>query len=202
MKFFDPVSVYGALYNQIKGYCPIDPLEAQEQAVFLEYMYTFDNLLTRENHFAHLTASGWVINPARDKVLMVYHNIYDSWSWTGGHADGEINLLDVAIREAKEETGITHVRPVLAQDAEAPILSLDILPVWRHMKRAQPIASHLHLNVTYLLQADESDPLVVKEDENMGVRWIPVKQVLQECTEEPMKPMYRKLMQRVERCVD
>lgn len=53
-----------------------------------------------------MTASAWVVNKDRSKVLMIYHNIYNSWSWLGGHADGETDLLAVAIREVREEAGI------------------------------------------------------------------------------------------------
>lgn len=199
MKFFNPVTVYGALYQQIKEYCPIDIIEAHEQSIILEYMYSFDDLLMRSNNFAHLTASGWVVNPERDKALMVYHNIYNSWSWTGGHADGDPNLLNVAIREAKEEAGIVDVKPILTHSQESPILSLDILPVWRHIKNGKPVASHLHLNVTYLLENNGSDKLTIKEDENQGVKWIHVDDVLYECSENEMKPMYQKLIQRAKR---
>ena len=113
-----------------------------------------------------MTASSWIVNPARTKVLMVYHNIYDSWSWTGGHADGETDLLAAALREAKEETGITKVRPVTED-----IYSLEILTVDGHVKHGKYVSSHLHLNVTYLLEADEDEILHKKDDENSGVAW-------------------------------
>ena len=89
-----------------------------------------DNILTRENAFAHLTSSGFILNENKDKVLMIYHNLYNSWAWTGGHADGEDDLLEVAIKEAKEETGVVNIHPLSTQ-----IMSLDILPVWGHMKK-------------------------------------------------------------------
>ena len=59
-----------------------------------------------------MTASGFIVNEARNKTLMVHHNIYNSWSWTGGHADGDSDLLAVALREAREETGIVNVTPL------------------------------------------------------------------------------------------
>ena len=74
---------------------------------------------------------------------MAYHNIYHSWAWTGGHADGEKDLLSVAIREAKEETGIKTVKPVMEG-----IFSLEVLTVDGHEKNGSYVPSHLHLNVT------------------------------------------------------
>ena len=127
---------------------------------------TCPDIFTRENRNAHMTGSSWVVNRERTKVLMVYHNIYNSWSWTGGHADGETDLLAVAVREAKEETGIHTVRPL-----SDSIFSLEILTVDGHEKRGQYVSSHLHLNLTYLLEADEADHLAKKADENSGVAW-------------------------------
>ena len=115
---------------------------------------------------AHMTASAWVVNRERTKVLMAYHNIYHSWSWLGGHADGERDLLKVAVREVMEESGLKQVRPVAEE-----VYSLEILTVDGHVKRGVYVPSHLHLNVTYLLEADEHGQLRVKEDENSGVAW-------------------------------
>lgn len=97
-----------------------------------------------------MTASSWLLNATHDKVLMIYHNIYHSWAWTGGHADGDRDLLAVAKREAMEETGVTEIRAI-SED----IFSLEILTVDGHEKRGVYVPSHLHLNVSYLLEADE-----------------------------------------------
>ena len=91
---------------------------------------------------------------------MIYHNIYQSWGWTGGHCDGEEDVLSVAIRELKEETGITHVRPI-----QKEIFSLEIIGVDPHIKRGKQVASHVHLNTTFLLEVPETEKLHIKEDE-------------------------------------
>ena len=123
---------------------------------------------------------------------MVYHNIYRSWSWTGGHADGETDLLLTAMREAKEETGIKEVRPIFCKAQ-----SLDILPVWGHFKRGRYVSSHQHLNLTYFLEADEEEVLKVKADENSGVVWIPLGELAKRVTEREMLPVYEKLIGRM-----
>ena len=61
-----------------------------------------DELFYRESEMMHFTSSSMIINKNRDKVLMVYHNIYDSYSWTGGHNDGDMDFLNVALKEAKD----------------------------------------------------------------------------------------------------
>lgn len=85
--------------DEIRNYNPFNEQEKQDKKVALDYITTFPNILTRENEFAHMTASSWIVNKDRTKVLMIFHNIYQSWAWTGGHADGEDNLLNVAIEK-------------------------------------------------------------------------------------------------------
>ena len=109
---------------------------------------------------------------------MIYHNIYNSWSWLGGHADGETDLLAVAVREVKEEAGITNVRPVSDE-----IFSLESLTVDGHVKKGRYVSSHLHLNVTYLLEADSEEAVSVKADENSGVAWFTPGEALKKSTE-------------------
>ena len=94
------------LLKLIQEFKPDCLQEQIDQKNFLSYLYHFDDLLYRTNSLAHISSSPWIINKERTKVLMVYHNIYRSWSWCGGHADGNGNLLDVALKEAKEETGL------------------------------------------------------------------------------------------------
>ena len=127
---------------------------------------------------------------------MVYHNIYHSWSWLGGHADGETDLLAVAIREVKEEAGISDVRPVSEE-----IFSLESLTVDGHVKKGRYVSSHLHLNVTYLLEADEAEVLRIKPDENSGVRWFSLEEALAACSEPWMiERVYKKLNAKVREC--
>ena len=152
--------------RQIENYPPFNEQEEKDKALILGWIRDNENAFSRKNTVAHITASAWVVNKDRSKVLMVYHNIYNSWSWLGGHADGETDLLSVAIREVKEEAGISNVRPVSEE-----IFSLESLTVDGHVKKGRYVSSHLHLNVTYLLEADEHGQLRVKEDENSGVAW-------------------------------
>ncbi len=120
---------------------------------------------------------------------MVYHKIYDSWSWTGGHADGEPDLLAVALREVREETGVKTVFP-LSDD----IFSLEALTVDGHEKHGQYVPSHLHLNITYLLEADEKETLTVCKDENKAVAWFSLEDALRASTEPWfVARIYRKL---------
>ena len=175
--------------ESIKNYIPYNDQEIKDKDLIMECINKFDNILTRENTIAHITSSGYIVNKERSKVLMIYHNIYQSWAWTGGHADGDSDLIKVSIKEAKEETGIKEARPITND-----ICSIDILPVNAHIKRGKYVASHLHLSVAYILEADENEELVVKEDENSGVKWVDIDKVLDLTNEEYMKNVYKKLI--------
>ena len=131
----------------------------------LKYINDFDDVLTRQNEYGHFTSSAFVLNKGRTKILMIYHKIYNSWAWTGGHSDGDNNLLYVAMKEAKEETGIKKVAPISEN-----IYSLELINVNGHEKRGKYVSSHVHLNVTYLLEAEENEKIHIKEDENSGVK--------------------------------
>ena len=155
------------LIAKIKVFEPFNEQETADKATLLALLAEKPDIASRDNLVAHLTASAWVVNPQRTKVLMAYHNLFDSWAWLGGHADGDYNLAAVAEKEAREESGLAHVK-LVSDD----ILSLEILTVDGHQKKGKYVPSHLHLNCTYLLEADPNDPIRVKEDENSQVGWI------------------------------
>ena len=115
------------LRKAIERYAPCDAQEAQDRRMLLYAIDRLDSPLTRDNPFAHFTASSWIVNQDRTRALMAWHNIYRTWAWTGGHADGEADLLAVALREAREETGIAHIEPVRPE-----IYSIEVLPVNAH----------------------------------------------------------------------
>lgn len=181
------------LRKQIEAYQPFNEQEERDKELILEYMAENPNIFLRESRLAHMTASAWIVNKERTKILMAYHNIYNSWSWLGGHADGETDLLKVALREAREESGLRNVRPV-SED----IYSLESLTVDGHIKKGKYVSSHLHLNVTFLLEADEEDSLSVKPDENSGVAWFGLEEAIEASTEEWFREnVYAKLNEKL-----
>jgi len=181
-----------SLKEMIENYIPFCEQEREDRRMMLKYIGENPDILLRSNETAHFTASAWVMNPARTKVLMLYHNIYNSWSWPGGHADGEEDLLRVALREVREETGIADVRPV----SRAPH-SLEILTVNAHFRKGRYVVPHLHLNLTYLLEADDAQAIHSKPDENSAVRWFPPDEAVAASTEPDMQVIYTKLNQKL-----
>lgn len=179
--------------QQLTAFRPCNEQEAKDRDLILHCLQTEDHVFERQNLLVHMTASAWVTNPSRTKVLMAFHNLYQSWAWLGGHADGETDLLSVALREVREESGLRHVRPVTED-----IFSLEALPVFGHEKRGVYVPCHTHLNLTYLLEADEAETLTAKPDENSGVKWFSPDEAIAACTEPWMaERIYTKLNEKL-----
>lgn len=166
------------LKESIEKFIPYNEQEEVDKNIMLKYINDFDDVLTRQNEYGHFTSSAFILNKERTKILMIYHKIYNSWAWTGGHSDGDSDLLYVAMKEAKEETGIKNVAPI-----SKDIYSLELINVNGHEKRGKYVGSHVHLNVTYLLEADENEEIHIKEDENSGVKWVPINEALEMSSE-------------------
>lgn len=153
----------------IEKYQPFNEQEEQDKSEMLWQIDHVKDLLTRKNRNAHFTVSAWIVSPDRKQVLMAYHNIYQSFAWLGGHADGDADFKHVISKEIQEESGLTDFKFV-----SDDIFSLEILTVDGHIKRGSYVSSHLHLNVTYLIEADPELPIRIKPDENSAIAWIPV----------------------------
>ena len=179
-----------AIYRQIEAYTPYNEEEAADKKAMLEFISRNDDALLRTNLTGHLTATAWVTDSSYCNYLMEFHNIYQSWSWIGGHADGDGNLTSVAAKELTEETGLTE-----AKLASPNIFSIEALHVEGHYKHGSYVPCHLHYNVTYLFTADPLWPVKIKPDENSGIRWFEANQLIKEVSETWMvEHVYKKLL--------
>lgn len=178
------------LKQQLQNYQCFNAQEENDKKLILYYLDNNINILTRDNEAAHLTVSAWILNKNHDKVLMAYHNLYQSWAWLGGHVDGNEDLIAVAYKEINEESGLTNVR-LLSDD----VFSVEVLCVDGHVKKGKYVSSHLHLNITYLFEADEYENIRIKEDENSAIGWIACDDVKNKSTEKWfVENIYNKLI--------
>ena len=179
------------LIDLLTNFVPGNDQEVVDRELFLKRAKDPVNL-TRDSE-AHFTASGFVLNQNHTQVLGIFHNIYQSWGWMGGHADGDADLLRVAEKEAEEESGVSHLRLL----HPAPI-SIESIPVATHIRRSQPVAEQTHLNVTFLFEADDTVDIRIKPEENSGVKWIPLNQFVASSLEPHMQVIYQKIIDRIQ----
>ena len=179
------------LKEQIENYEPFDYQEEKDKEYFLKFIDTFDDTLTRSNVFGHFSASAFVVNKKRNKMVVVYHIINDGWIYPGGHADGEEDLLSVAIREVEEETGLKT--KVLSDK----IYAIQANSVQAHIKNNKFVPTHTHFDVIYLLEADDNIPLVYREDESKGVKWITFEDSEKDGIVSFIKPIHKKLINKL-----
>jgi len=132
-----------------------------------KFVASFLELLNHQDCFqrthlpGHITGSSWIINSDRTKALLVHHAKLNKWVQPGGHADGEENILNVALREAEEETGLTKLEP------KQNIFDVDI-----HLIPARKdFPEHYHYDIRFLVEANEEERIVVS-DESHDVKWI------------------------------
>lgn len=176
--------------DQIKSYAPTSEQENNDKNIILEHIDAFSyNILTRSNELAHTTSSGFIMNKEYNKILMIHHNIYNTWTWTGGHSDGDDDLLKTALKEAVEETGVKNITPLFEE-----VASIDILPVWGHRKNGKYVSAHLHLNASFILIADEDEELIINKDETSGVKWVPIANLKEHSNEPYLLKIYFKLI--------
>lgn len=172
----------------IEEYIPKNEQEKNDKEAMLTFAKRNKDSLSRDNKIAHFTNAAIITNKTFDKVLFINHLIYKSWGWVGGHNDGNPDFLEVVLNEAKEETGIKNVKPLLNEP-----ISLDNIYVSYHIKNSVHVGDHIHMNLSYLLVANEEDELTVKADENSGVRWFNINEALNYVTEDRMIYIYKKI---------
>lgn len=179
------------LRQKIENYIPFNEQEEKDKEQFLKFIDAFDDVLTRDNIFGHFSASAFVVNKERNKMVVVYHIINDGWIYPGGHADGEDDFLSVAVREVEEETGLK------VKVLDENIYSIQSAPVKGHIKRGKYVSAHLHLDVLYIMEADDKIPLVYREDESKGVKWIHFEEADNDTMCDFIRPVHKKLIKKL-----
>lgn len=179
------------LKEQIKNYIPFNEQEAVDKEYFLKFMDTYDDILTRDNLIGHFVVGAFIVNKERTKMLCINHIINNSWTYPGGHADGEQNLLNVVLREAEEETGL---KPELLDEN---IFAIQSFATNGHIKHGKYVSAHIHFDVVYIMEADELEALSFREDESKGVKWIAFEDATNQDIVDFIRPIHKKLIEKL-----
>jgi 8-oxo-dGTP pyrophosphatase MutT (NUDIX family) len=159
-----------------------DPHEAAMAAEIIRFVEAHADCLLRTCAPGHLTGSAWIVDAPRRRVLLTHHRKLDKWLQPGGHADGDPDLLAVALREAREETGLTRLRAV----------SPEVFDVDCHrIPLRGDTAEHWHLDLRFLVEADPAEALIIS-DESHDLAWVDLDRVAVLNPEESMLRMVRK----------
>lgn len=154
-----------ALSIRLRQHAPRDAEEARDLAEILAFIERHADPFDRRIVEGHLTGSAIVVSPAGDRVLMLHHRKLRRWLQPGGHAEhGECEGEAVAVREAREETGIEGL--ALHPSAPRP-LDVDVHPI--PARGAEP--AHQHLDLRYLVVAPDDAPFRRMASEARALRW-------------------------------
>lgn len=171
-----------SLIDQLARYAVDHPEESETIGRFLDFVRSESDCFERSLAKGHVTGSAWIINADGTRVLLTHHRKLDRWLQLGGHADGDPDVFAVALKEAREESGLSEFEAV--QDG---IFDLDIHAI--PARKNEP--EHFHYDIRYLLRATGSTDYVVS-DESHDLRWVPLDGVAALTREESMTRMVLK----------
>lgn len=148
-------------YNLLKQYNPFDSEEIVAKEKMLELLATCDDCFLRSCRVGHFTASAFLLNKNMTHACLMHHAKLDKWVQPGGHCDGDFDVLNVAIKEAQEETGILELKPVSSE-----IFDIDMHLIPPNSKEG----AHYHFDIRFLLHAYNNDTLI-KNHESKDLKW-------------------------------
>lgn len=157
------------LEDQLAAYAPFDAIEAAHVKQLQQFLASTDNAYDRSNLVGHVVAEAWIVNPARDQVVLLEHGLNKAWVVPGGHCDGDPDVFAAAVREVAEETGLTNITPLL--DGGIFDINTGLLTTRERHGNIEP--SHLHFDVCFAFEVPHNAPLTIS-DESTQLRWIPI----------------------------
>jgi 8-oxo-dGTP pyrophosphatase MutT (NUDIX family) len=152
-----------SLLNLLKNYVPTDNYQILIKSRFLDFVASEPSCFLRSNLLAHITGSCWLLDPLQENVLLTHHKKLNKWLQLGGHADGESDILHVALREAHEESGIVGCSAI-----NEHIFDLDIHEIPEH----KGVPAHFHYDVRFALSAPHKNFKI--SSESHGLAWVSI----------------------------
>ena len=157
------------LLTLLKNHNPTDSQEEIFTEQMIEFVQQNPDCFERSLLIGHVTGSAWIVDKSRQFTLLTHHRKLDKWFQTGGHCDGDSDVLNVAMKEAMEETGLTDIQAV-----SSSIFDIDI----HEIPERKGVPTHLHYDVRFLLEADMNEPLIISS-ESSDLAWVELLKVSQ-----------------------
>ncbi|GAB3165331.1 NUDIX hydrolase [Telluribacter humicola] len=173
------------LLTRLDQHQPLDTNELEMCENTKEFVRAYAECFERSLSIGHVTGSAWVVSPDRLQVLLMHHAKLDMWFQPGGHCDGDPNVLNVAMKEATEETGVRDITPV-----SDTIFDVDVHLIPGNAKEA----AHYHYDIRFLLEADPEE-VIERNAESKEVKWISLDKVAEYNNSESILRMVRKVQQ-------
>lgn len=171
------------LLDLLEKYSPIDDNESKMRNETIEFVKTNEDCFKRELLIGHVTGSAWIVNNARTHVLMMHHRKLNQWFQPGGHCDGDPDVLNVALKEANEETGLKNLKVVTGE-----IYDVDV----HQIPERKGIPAHYHYDIRFLIEADMNEQLIVTEESN-DLSWVSLEKIAEHNDSESIMRMARKM---------
>ena len=172
----------GELIKCIETYNSQKPVDENSKRQIIDYLKNTDMFWGKQNKEGHITASAWIVNERHDKVLLTHHQKLNRWLQLGGHIEKEENIIEAALREAREESGLLRIK-LLSKE----IFDLDVHPIPE--RKDEP--KHLRYDIRFLFQANEYEPLIIS-NESKDLKWVELDNINHLTNEESIKRMCRK----------
>lgn len=144
----------------LNNYFPTDSAEQAYKNLMLEFLQSCSDCFERSCQMGHFTASAFLLNKTHDKALLMHHAKLDRWFQPGGHCDGDSNTLNVAIKEAQEESGIEQITAVSPE-----IFDIDIHLIPENKKRGEH--AHYHFDIRFLLESETENFVLNRESKEL-----------------------------------
>ena len=157
------------LLQRLANHKPFNHEETQFKQQMIEFINQNPDCFERSLLTGHITGSAWIVDKTRQFTLLTHHRKLDKWFQTGGHCDGDSDVLKVAMKEAMEETGLTNIQAISNE-----IFDIDI----HQIPERKGVPQHLHYDVRFLLEADINEPLIVSS-ESSDLAWVEMSKVFQ-----------------------
>jgi 8-oxo-dGTP pyrophosphatase MutT (NUDIX family) len=156
-----------AILALLEKHRPDDENERRMLTECIDFIRSNPGCFERSLLKGHVTGSAWIVNPEKTHTLLIHHVKLNKWLQPGGHCDGDTDVLQVAMKEAYEETGLAVIP-----------LSRKIFDIDKHIIPPKgDIPEHWHYDIRFLMEAKKEQEILPNNHETISVRWIELEQV-------------------------